>query len=279
MPTLAFSTLACPNWKIDRVMRTAVACGYQGVELRSAGYGVSDIMSDPAQSAASKVFETAQSRGVTIAAIATNLVFDQPISPPVIGTVIGDQERTIRQAKRMIDLASALECPLVRVFAFRRSGNESVTRTTKRVCSRLAKVADHADKTGVRIAIENGGDYLTASAMMGILDRVQSPLLCASYSPAIALRGGESPDTGVDILGNRLAVLKIREIGNGSPVMPDLNAGPWKSALNSIPDNAWIVVEHDSVHFATEETEVERVLTDAASSIRSALLKTNALTA
>lgn len=72
MPKLAFSTLACPEWKIDHVIRAAVASGYQGVELRTAGYGMSDIMSDPAQSATGKVFEAAQSRGVTIASIATN---------------------------------------------------------------------------------------------------------------------------------------------------------------------------------------------------------------
>lgn len=91
--------------------------------------------------------------------------------------MIGDQEKTVRQAKRMIDLASSLECPLVRVFGFHRSGGESLAKTTSRICNRLAKVVDHADKTGVRVSIENGGDYITASSLMDILDTIQSPLL------------------------------------------------------------------------------------------------------
>jgi len=34
---LAFSTLGCPNWELERIAQAAHAFGYEGVELRALG--------------------------------------------------------------------------------------------------------------------------------------------------------------------------------------------------------------------------------------------------
>src|SRR5690606_1814955 len=115
----AFSTVACPDWTLERVFRTAAEYGYEGVELRTFGFGSTCVACDPARTATEKIQALSEETGVRIATLATGISFEAPIRPPVIGRVISDTERPQREAKRMVDLAVAINAPFVRVFGFR----------------------------------------------------------------------------------------------------------------------------------------------------------------
>jgi sugar phosphate isomerase/epimerase len=215
-PTL--STVACPESSLREVVDLAERAGFEAVELRTFGTDSKRFACDPALSSEDKTRELFATRGIEILSLATSCRFDAPVFPPVIGYVISDTERSVREAKSAIDLAVLLECPFVRVFAFEVPAREKAAVGVARISERLRKVCDHADKTGTKIVVENGGSFETAIQLRELIEKVGHPLLGASYSVAMGAAAGDDPTTAVAALGSRLWVARIKDLRGGSPV-------------------------------------------------------------
>ncbi len=207
----SFSSVACPEWTLDRVAALASETGYDGVELRTFGANSTQFACDPALTSAAKVRRTFKDHGVSISCLATGVGFDEPIRPAVIGRVFGDPDRTVRLAKAAIDLAAQIECPLVRVFGFELPENERYAAGFARVVERLAMAVDGARNTGVKVVLENAGTFSNAGDLKHVIDAVANSLLGASYSVPVAFVDGEDPLAGIELLGDRLMCLKLRD--------------------------------------------------------------------
>src|SRR3981081_682694 len=96
----AFSTVACPGWTLERVAREGASFGFEAVELRSFGENPTLLSCDPALTAEDKTRAMFTDAGAEILSLGTSIRFDEPIRPPVLGLVISDTERSVRQAKR-----------------------------------------------------------------------------------------------------------------------------------------------------------------------------------
>ncbi len=214
----AFSTVACPEWTLTQVAERALALGFEAVELRTFGDASRRFACDPALTSEPKTRAMFRQRGVETMVLATGVRFDEPIWPPVLGVFGSAAERSVREGKRAIDLAVGIECPLVRVFAFEYPARESRKGALRRITDRLRMVVDHADKSGVRVAIENGGSFATAAELMEIIGGIGHPLLGASYSQATGVQHGEDPAEAVELLGEKLWVARIKDAKDGMPV-------------------------------------------------------------
>lgn len=221
--TPAFSTVACPDWTLQTVFERAAQAGFGAVELRSFGDESRAFACEPAHTAPEKVRAWSARWGVRVACLATSCRFDEPIFPPVVGNAISDTERTVRLAQRAVTLAATIECPLVRVFGFELPTSESVTSGEARVIERLAKVCDHAHRTGVSVALENGGTWATGRSLRSIIDRVGSPLLGACLSVPVCCAAGETPAGAASALGHTLMAVRVKDMHAGRPV--ELGAG------------------------------------------------------
>jgi sugar phosphate isomerase/epimerase len=206
----AFSTVACPDWTLARVAQAASDYGFDAVELRTFGSGSTQFACDPALTSPEKTRQIFTDAGVAVACLATSIAFDAPIRPPVIGRV-KDTELSIRQAKWAIDLAAALECPLVRIFGFEIRGGEKRSAAIARISQRLFLAADAARNTGVQLVLENGGSFPRAADLLELIRAVNSNLLGAAYSNAVAIDAGEDPLDGIAALGDRLWSVKFRD--------------------------------------------------------------------
>ncbi len=268
MSRLGFSTIACPRWTLERIAEMAARWQYHGVELRTFGYGSTEIACDPALTATVKTRRTFADAGVEIASLATSLQFDQPVRPRIIGRVIGDQERPVREAKRLIDLAAQLECPVLRVFAFEAQAGEPRSAAVTRIEEKLGKALDHAHRTGVRLAIENGGSWTTAAGIGEIVRKIGSPLLGVSYSMAVAHQAGEDVVAGALGLGDSMLLARIKDLSSGTPApigRGELPCQRFAAALASLP-KTWLIVEWDRL-WIPEIASAEDVLPDAARTI------------
>lgn len=247
----AFSTVACPEWTLARVARAAAEYGYSGVELRTFGSGSTQVACDPALTAPEKVRGLFRESGAEIACLATSVALDEAVSPPVIGRVIGDYERSVRAAKEAIELAAALECPFVRVFAFEVQGRETRKSAMGRIRDRLKLTVDAARNTGVKVVVENGGSFCRASDLLELFDGVASSLLGASYSMAVAADAGEDPVEGARALADRLWVAKIKDRdGDLHPCPPGdahatLPSREFVRGLVASGFRGWVVFEWD----------------------------------
>jgi sugar phosphate isomerase/epimerase len=245
----AFSTVACPDWTLERVADAAGRYGFDGVELRTFGSGSTQFACDPALTASEKIRELFFAAGVQPAIIASSITFDDPITPPYIGRIFGDHERPVRLVKSAIGLAAALGSPYVRVFGFELPRRERRSAGIRRIVERLMLSVDAIRNSGVRLLLENGGSFPTARHMQEILERIPSPLLGTAYSIPVATAAGEDPEEGLARLASRLWVAKVKDIAaDGTPCPLGDGVLPVMDFIQSLEERGfggWLVYEWD----------------------------------
>ncbi len=212
----AFSTVACPDWTFTRLAEHAARWGYVGCELRTFGYGTREFACDPALTAPAKLRGMLERIGLSICSLATSVRYDDPITPPLLGLLL-DNEQSVRETKNCIDIAVQVEAPFVRVFGFEIIGGESRASACGRIADRMLKCLDYCRNSGVRLAIENGGSFSTAVQLAELMDKINHPLLSAAYSAPVARAAGEDPANGANVLGERLELVKIKDLRGGVP--------------------------------------------------------------
>lgn len=246
---IAFSTSACPEWTIETVAAKAREMQFDGVEFRSFGPGSTRIACDPMLTDPSKIDGLFSRLGLTPLSIATSLSFDEPIRPPVIGRVLRDQSVQPRRCKRFVLQASKMDCPFVRVFAFQTHGKESPEAASKRITNRLFMAVDGCAKTGVRLLLENGGSFRTASALKPLVRASDMDgLLAVSYSVPVGRAAGESLEDALDLLGDKIQIVKIKDFKDGAPSIAgegDQDVAGTLDTLASRGFRGWVVYEHD----------------------------------
>lgn len=245
----AFSTVACPDWTIEQACRAAAEWGYDGIEFRTFGPASTQFACDPALTSSEKVRRLLGQSGVEAAVVASSVGFGEPIRPAVIGRVISDTERSIRDAKAAIELAAQIESPLVRVFGFEWPRTERRKSAIARITERLRLAADAARNTGVKLVLENGGCLSRAEDLAEVIAETESNLVGAAYSVLVGRVAGDDPAAAIRALGDKLWVCKLRDrdedhqpclIGQGEAGIADA-----VRALDQVGFAGWTVVEWD----------------------------------
>jgi sugar phosphate isomerase/epimerase len=246
---IAFSTVACPEWTLDEVSREAGRLGYDGVELRTFGTGPDQFACEPTLTDSGKIRGMFFEGGVEAMCLASSVSLDEPITPPVIGRVFGDPERPVRLVKSVIDVATAIRCPLVRIFGFELPRSERRSDGVARVRQRLNLALDACRNSGVKVVIENGGSFATARALLELTSGINNPHLGFAYSLAVASAAGENPVEGIELLGDRLWVAKVKDFDvSRQPCLPGDGIVPVAPAIRTLAlrnYRGWVVFEWD----------------------------------
>lgn len=270
MLRIAFSTVACPEWTLERVASAAAEYGYSGVELRSEGRGGTRFASDPGLTDGAKVRRVFHAEGVDLAGVASGVRFDAPIFPPVIGNLLPSNEASVRAGKDMVAVASEAGAGYMRVYAFETHGRERLSAAMRRICERLAKVVDHARNRDVEVLIENGGSFSSVDDLVEIIDRVNHPLLSACYDIGSGVEAGDDPALACAALGGRLKAARIRDLRGDHPCLPGDGDLPCQAFVEAVgragaawSNEPWLVFTWDRA-WLTDLAGAERVLPEAA---------------
>lgn len=242
----AFSTLACPDWTLDRVVALARDTGYAGVELRTFGHADPRLACDPCHTSGAKARRLFDEAGVEPAGVATSVRYDQRVWPPFIGRVIGDFDRPVRETKALIQVARAMGADYVRVFGFELLAGEERARGSRRVIERARAAATTARHTGVRLAVENAGSWSTGAQVLELIESCSDPLLGVSYSVSTASRAEEAPEEGLALLADRLISVKLTDTRNGRPVPLGEGEQPVERTVRALARagyDGWVVFE------------------------------------
>ena len=250
MIKIAFSTVACPDWTLQQVADRLDDSEFDGVDLRTFGDGSTRFACDPALTDAKKVRRIFSADGVEVAGLASSARFDEPLfPPPPLGFALGDDERSVREAKPVVELAQRIGAPTVRVFGYEGRATESHKSLKTRVVRRLSKLVDHARNTGVTIAFENGGSFSRIAQVMEVINEINSPQLGVCYSLAAARKVGENPAEAIKTLGSHLVQARVKDVQGGEPVPlgeGELGAEDFVRALTKSSFKGWLVYEWDA---------------------------------
>ena len=184
---LAFSTLGCPAWSLDQILRAAESNGFDGIEVR----GLQDDLDVTGRSEftgqSSLTRRKLRDRGLAIACFSTSVVLGSP-EP-------GTGDPAFDEVKRYAQLCAAFDTPFIRVFGGS-IGRASRASALDAAAAHLLAMADIVRGTRVKIVVETHDDWMRAADMRSLMSAVPSEsvgLLWDVNHPFMFL--GEAPAT------------------------------------------------------------------------------------
>lgn len=162
---IAFSTLGCPAWDWKKILDFAHDHGFSAIELRGLE-GNMDLPSHPifATDRIEQTKKEVHAADLRIACVSSsaNLYFDDPAR----------REKELGDARRFIDLASALGAPYVRVFGGKAASDKSPVpddETKTRVASGLRELGKYSGPRGVTVIIESHDHFTSSGTLKDVL--------------------------------------------------------------------------------------------------------------
>jgi sugar phosphate isomerase/epimerase len=196
-PLLAFSTLACPGWRLERVVEAAREHGYSGVELRLIdGETIEPGIGPEARRRIGSVLSAA---GLPVVAVDTSV------------RLAADDGAGARDIRGFLELAAEWRSPLIRVFGGEGPAGASGAGILDGMARLLAAVGPDAERLGVGIAVETHDALSSARAVADLLARVESPSVGALWDVLHTWRMGETPGEVVRLLGSRLLHVHVKD--------------------------------------------------------------------
>ncbi len=198
---IGFSTLACPGWDLERVVSFAAEHGFDGVELRGLR-GELDLPLVPTLSrdpvGVKRLF---RDRKIECVSLGTSVTL----------TARGAKELANQQAAlvEVMELASALGCPNVRLFLGDIEATDTPSVALTRISSALAALVPVAIRLDVRLLIENGGGFPSSRDIWFVVDSVSHPMVQACWNQCNALTVCERATNSIPCLGTKIEMVHV----------------------------------------------------------------------
>lgn len=215
---LAFSTLACPAWSIERAAEFAAANGYAALELRLLDGAI--IPAELPADARARVRDTLRRHGLGLVALGASTRFASPDA--------GERAANAEQLRRYLRLAHELGAPIVRTFGGTAPTGTPEDQAAAWVAEGLAKVLPEAERLGVKVALETHDSFSRGAALARVLARLPHPSLGAIWDVLHPLRYGETSERTWGALGARLFHVHIKD---GRPDRTAKRSEDWQLTL------------------------------------------------
>lgn len=229
---LAFSTLGCPHWELERIAQAARAYGYAAVELRAIA-GDLDLLKRPEFQM--ETVETTRrwlaDQTLSICCVDTSCTFDS--------RDVDERRKQVEVALRHAELAAALGAPLIRIFPDKIQTGATRSETRDNIAACLHEVARRAPN-GVRIGLETHGDFARAQAAAEIIRLADHPNVALIWDIANSLAAGESIEESAHEVGPYLAHVHLRDARavkgeeHWLPVLAGRGAVSFTDAVNAL---------------------------------------------
>ncbi len=195
---LCFSTIGCPDWRLNDIVSTAKDLGYSAVEIR----GIGNEMYAPEMLAFNenyaKTEQLLSSTGVKIAMFSSGAALANH-----------NDSDAVKEAKAYIDLAKKLKVPYIRVMS---TDKPYFDGGDIELCKRsYAQIVEYAEGSGVTPLMETNGLFVDTAALRDFLDDVggNGGALWDTHHPY--RYGDESIAKTVDNLGGRIKYVHLKD--------------------------------------------------------------------
>jgi sugar phosphate isomerase/epimerase len=190
---LAFSTLGCPAWEWKKILEFAQTNGFAAIEIRGL-LGNMDLPTSP-EFAPGRIAQTKLQlvdHGLKISDLGSSA--EMHVQEPA------ERAKQLGDAKRFMDLASALEVPYVRVFGNQIRGPKE--EVVARVVDGLHQLGEYGGPRGVTVIIESHGDFVDSPTLKELLTRADSKNVALLWDAHHTfVDGHEQPEQTVAELG------------------------------------------------------------------------------
>lgn len=206
MMRIAFSTIACPAYTPRQMAEAVRQYGYDGIEL----YALEGQRLLP-DLLASRLSELRQElTGIPIVSINSWGTLSSP----------NQEERRNQEAQiiRTFELASELDCPLVKTFGGELPVEHSQTQVFDYMADSVQRLANRARELGVTLVLETHDGFCRGAYVAQILEHVKDLHFAALWDVHHPYRMGEDVVETDRFIGARVRHVHVKDairIGNG----------------------------------------------------------------
>lgn len=191
---LAVSTLGCPKWDWNTIVRNTSQWGYAALELR----GIQDQMDLPRV----PEFSGTRLKGTLQDLSAAGLVIsDLGASAQMHEPDPAKRAKHMDEARRFIALAHELHAPYVRVFPNQFVPGEDRKVTFARISEGLHELGEYARPAKVTIIVESHGEFRRGEDLIPILEGAKSKNVAFLWDAHHTCVEGEKPADTFQQLG------------------------------------------------------------------------------
>lgn len=165
-PLLSFSTLGCPDWTFDKILRFASDNKYDGIEMR----GILRELYLP------KCAEFNSPENITST---KQKMLDYKLKFTDLGSSCAlhhkegaERQKNLDEGKRFIDLAQQINCPNVRVFPNEIPKDDTRKAVIDLIIQGLKELGDYAKSSNVKVLMESHGDATNTSELKQMMEAV-----------------------------------------------------------------------------------------------------------
>jgi sugar phosphate isomerase/epimerase len=212
---LAFSTLGCPDWTLERALQAATEWGYQGIELRLLDREM--LSADLPPHRRQDVKARCRAHGIAIACVDTSL--------RLAATEKGERAQTVAEGLAFLDLAADLGSPLLRVFGMPSEG-VSASAALSAGQETLEPLARRGAELGVRIVLETHDAFCRGEQVRQVLAHASPAGAGALWDVMHPCRVGEALQTTLAAIGDRLLHVHVKD---GAPI--EAGSTTWRQTL------------------------------------------------
>jgi fatty-acyl-CoA synthase len=231
MSRLAFSTLACPGWSLEKAVDAAVKLGYAGLELRLLDGAL--LPADLDANDRRRVARLMTDAGVAVVAVDTSIRLSEPMN--------------FAELQQYLEMADSWAAPVVRVFPGQGTPDE--------LRGGLELAARAAGKFHAAIGVETHDDYAAAAVLGPLVRELEGAHLGMVWDMLHTHRAAEAPAAVLDQLGDRLLGVHIKDArptGEGGWQLVPLGEGevPVGAGIDELASRnyaGWLVVEWEKL--------------------------------
>ncbi|HNP46768.1 MAG TPA: sugar phosphate isomerase/epimerase family protein [Panacibacter sp.] len=166
-PNLSFSTLGCPDWTFDGIIKFAAGNGFSGIEIRGIQRQL-DLSQCPEFSTKANIATTKKKiadNGLHIVNLGSSASMHLPDG--------ADRDKSIDEARRFIDLANEINCPYIRVFPNNLPKDVDKNITIEQISKGLRTLGDYAKGSSVTVLMETHGDLVHVDDIIAVMNYTQ----------------------------------------------------------------------------------------------------------
>ena len=156
----------CQEWELGRILDTAEATGYHGVELLMDYKQKHGFEWDTPREAWDSLKAQVDASGVVISSLTSCQNFHSENA--------ADREETVRRVTRVIDMAEFMDCDHVRVLGDRYT-EENRDAIVGYVTDGLRALGTYAGEKNITVSIEMHGSFTDPDSAMQVIEGVNLP--------------------------------------------------------------------------------------------------------
>lgn len=225
MNPLAFSTLACPEWPLERILEAAVQYGYDALELR----GLENEMDLPLAPPFTPARRSATRRRIEAAGLGVCCVGS--------GGIVA--RANVDHVRAHAELARDLGCPLVRVFGGNLPDDAPRADALAGAARTLRRFGDAAAEWGVALVLETHDAFSTGATVAELLAAADHPAVFSLWDLHHPYRQGEAPETTHHCLAPTLRHVHVKDGRNGAYTLMGEGDVPLLPMLDRILDGGY----------------------------------------